>query len=210
MSVAELLTREAGPFEAAAAAGHGGALPVPIAAILDPATTPAAFLPFLAGHESVDLWFSDWSDARKRQAIADGLADAGLKGTRAGAIRFLAYVDATLVDAIAYPARFRFGSALVGRTPIGHPPFVARYLVRLATFAPPRALINARAVIGRARLKTPSREPFRRVLMAARVAKAPETQVRVDFQHARMITIADGIPLDGSYTLGAFVERTKL
>lgn len=220
------------PFERALAAGFTDVLPVPYRVLLDPSTTPAGWLPFLAAHRSVDLWFDDWPDARKRAVVEAALLDARLKGTRAGTMRFLSYVDATLVDTVAYPARFVLGRAVIGRTPIGHAPFLARHLVRVETTRKPRAFVIGRSalasrdqieaavphlivtsggeVIHGSILGTPSREPLRRCLTALRAAKAPETEIRVDFGHHRRLTLADAPPLDGSMRLGAFVARTHL
>lgn len=44
----DLLRNEAGPLETALAAAMADDLPVPVRAIMSPATTPARFLPFLA------------------------------------------------------------------------------------------------------------------------------------------------------------------
>lgn len=209
-SAADLLPASAAPFENALAKAMTDTLPVPLREALDPATAPAELLPFLAVHDGVRLWFSDWNEARKRSVISASLTDCWLVGVRGGAVRYLSYVDASLVDAIAYPARFVMGRAIVGRTPIGHAPFLARYLVKVETRKPPRALVMRRGVLGRARLKTPGREPLDRCLAALRVAKSPETEIRVDFGHARQIRLSDGVPLDGTYRLGAFITRTKL
>lgn len=209
-SAADLLPASAAPFDIALAKAMTDTLPVPLREALDPATAPAALLPFLAVHDGVRLWFSDWSEARKREVISASLTDCWLVGVRDGAVRYLTYVDGTLIDAVAYPARFVMGRAIIGRTPIGHAPFLARYLVRVATQKPPRALVMRRGVLGRARLKTPSREPFNRCLAALRAAKAPETEIRVDFGHSRQIRLSDGVPLDGTYRLGAYISRTKL
>lgn len=198
------------PFEIAIAKAAADDLPVPIRECLDPATTPVAFLPFLAVHRGTRLWFSDWSEARKRQVIAEAPATAALLGTRAGARRLLGYVDAGLVDVVAYPAPFVMGRARIGRTPIGHPAFLARYLVKVVTYKPPRALVMSRGALGRRPLKTPSREAFRRCLVALRAAKSPETEVRVDFSHMRPLLLSDGVLLDGSHRLGEFVTRAKL
>ena len=198
------------PLPLAISDGMSDTLPVPIRETMDPAQTPAAFLPILAVHRGVRLWFDDWAEARKRQVIAEATELNALIGTREAARRFLGYVDAELVDVIAYPARFVMGRAVIGRTPIGHPPFLARYLVKGETAAPPRAFVMGRAVIGRARLKTPSREPFRRCLAAIRAAMAPEVQIRVDFQHKRLITVDDHITVDDGYHVGDFVDRSKL
>jgi phage tail-like protein len=210
MSVAAILPSNATAFERAVAAGLTDTLPVPIRDILDPAVTPEAFLPFLAAHDSVDLWFSDWSVGRKRAMVEEAVTLARLKGTRAGVIRFLSYVDGTLVDAISYPERFILGRAIIGRTPINHPAFVARYLVKVETFKKPRAFILARSILGRHILKTPDRTKLRRALAAIRVAKALESEVRVDFAHKRQTTLDDGMPLDPGSLLGAWRARSQL
>lgn len=209
-SVADLLPRNRELFEIAAGEAMTDELPVPIRVIVDPQQTPPEFLPFLASHDSVDLWFEDWPLQRKRDMVSEAITLAALKGTRQGSIRFVSYVDATLLDAISYPAPFVMGRAVIGRTPIGHPAFVARYLVKVETVTPPHAFVMGRAVLGRARLKTPSRDKFKRVLIALRVAKAPETEIRVDFGHHRPLQIDDAPPLDGTFYLGQYVARNRL
>ncbi|HWW46544.1 MAG TPA: phage tail protein I [Xanthobacteraceae bacterium] len=209
-TAANLLPRNLAPFEIALGEAMTDELPVPIRVIVDPAETPEEFLPFLAAHESVDLWFDDWSTDRKREMVGEAPVLATLKGTRDGSTRFLSYVDGTLLDVIAHPTRFVMGRAILGRTPIGHPAFVARYLVHIETFAPKRSFVMGRGVIGRARLKTPSREKFQRVLISLRVAKAPETEIRVDFRHKRMLTLTDAPPLDAGFYLGQYLDRSKL
>lgn len=208
--VAALLPTNTQPFERALAAAMSDSLPVPLAEALDPARTPAALLPWLAVHEGVQLWFSDWTDERKRHVIGDWPLAAWTIGTRAGAHRMLSYVDGTLVDAIAYPARFVVGRAVMGRTPIGHPPHLARYLVRVRTYAPPRGFTMRRGVLGRRHIREPDREPLRRCLAALRIAKGPETEYRVDFGHWRRLSIADAPPLDAGFRLDQFVVRSKL
>lgn len=209
-TAADILPRNRGLFEIAAGEAMTDELPVPIRVVVDPQETPEDFLPFLAAHESVDLWFEDWPLQRKRDMVSEAPVLATLKGTRQGSIRFLSYVDGTLVDAVSYPEPFVMGRAVIGRTPVGHPAFVARYLVNVETVTPPHAFVMGRAVIGRSRLKTPSREKFKRVLIALRVAKAPETEMRVDFAHHRPLQIDDAPPLDGSFYLGQYVARNRL
>ena len=210
MSVPALLPSNATAFEKAVAAGMTDVLPVPFRQILDPATAPERFLPFLAAHRSVDLWFADWPIERKRQMIADAVKLARLKGTRAGTLAFLEFVDAELLHIISHPERFVIGRSLIERTPIGHRPFSARHLIKVETKVPPRAFVIGRAVIGRSRLKTPSREPFSRVLAALRVAKAPETEYRVDFAHKRQWRLEDNVPLSAELPLGFYLDRTRL
>lgn len=210
MSVAEILPPNVTAFERSVAEGMTDTLPVPFREIMSPADTPLAFLPFLAAHESVDLWFADWSEERKRTMVEEAISLARKKGTRAGAIRFLSYVDGTLVDAISYPAPFVMGRGRVGRTPVGHPPFVARYLVKVVIFKRPRHFVMGRSFIGSGRLHTADRTKILRAMAALRAAKAPETEVRADFAHFRQPTLDDGIALDPGYALGAYAPRSKL
>jgi P2-related tail formation protein len=209
-SVAAVLPPSPTAWENACAQAMSDDLPVPIAQIVDPTQTPEAFLPWLAAHESVDLWFPDWTDDRKRAVIENAWTDAALKGTRQGAVNFLSYVGGTLVDAIAYPARFVMGQAVLGRTPIDHPPFVARYLVNVATNEPPNCFVLGRAAVGVAAVTTPDPTPINRCLTAMRVARAPETQIRASFASQRQLAIEDAPPLDGSAYLGQWIPNTSL
>lgn len=209
-AVADILPTSAGPFERALADAMSDTLPVPIAAVFDPAETPVAFLPWLAVHDGVRLWFSDWPEARKRQVIAEAPVLAGKVGLRAASVQMLGYVDCALLDVVSYPTPFVMSRAVIGRTPIGHPAFVARHLVKVETVAPARAFVMGRAVIGRARLRTPSREKIRRCLVALATAKSPESEYRADFGHKRPLLLADAPLLDGSHHLGEYVARNKL
>jgi P2-related tail formation protein len=209
-SVGDLLPGARGAFEQAAAAGMSDILPVPIEDVVDPARAPVAFLPWLAVHYGVRLWFSDWPEELKRFVIDEAPALNFTIGTRSAVPALLAYVDATLIDAKAYPQRFVFGNAVIGRTSVRHPAFMARYLIHLETSTPRMGFVYGRAVLGRHAGRAPSREKFRRARAALRASKSPETEYRVSFQHKRQITIADAIPLDGTYALGQFISRTRL
>jgi len=209
-AVVEILPSSAAVFERALADAMSDALPVPFAEIFDPAETPVAFLPWLAVHDGVRLWFSDWPEALKRLVIEEAPVLAGKVGLRPASQRMLFYVDGTLLDVVSYPEPFVMGRGRIGRTPIGHPAFVARHLVHVETAAPPRAFVMRRAVIGRARYRTPSREKLRRCLVALATAKSPESEYRADFGHKRPLLISDAPPLDGSHHLGDYVARSKL
>ena len=206
----DLLRNEAGPLETALAAAMVDDLPVPVRAIMSPATTPARFLPFLAVHDGVLLWFPDWTEDRKREVVAAAPQLAGKVGTRAATAPLLGYVDAELRDVVSYPDRFVIGRSLIGRTPIGHPPFVARHLIAVDTRTPEGALVLARGVVGRRALRTPSREKLRRTLVALCAAKSPETEYRADHGRFRPLTLGDAPVLDGSQTLGGYVPRHRL
>ena len=109
--LSDLLPTVSGEFEIAAAKAMSDELPVPIRQAVDPQAAPPAFLPFLAAHNGVRLWYSDWQQARKRLVIGESIIGNFEVGTRAGVERFLGYVDATLVDVISYPKRFVAGRA---------------------------------------------------------------------------------------------------
>ncbi len=57
------------------------ATPVPIANTWSPYRCPVAILPYLAWALSVDEWDSNWSDTRKRDAIAESVEVHRRKGT---------------------------------------------------------------------------------------------------------------------------------
>lgn len=210
-AVGDLLPPESsGPYETAAAAAMSDALPVPIRAAVDPALSPVPFLPFLAAHDGARLWFPDWATARKRLVISQSLVANGEVGTRAGTIRYLAYVDATLIDAIVYPSRFVAGRSAIGRRPIGHPDFTARYLIKIVTHKAANAFVFGRSALASRPLKTSNYTPFKRGFAALRAAKGPETQYRVDYAHKRVITVGDAVALDGAHRVGDFIDRTRL
>jgi P2-related tail formation protein len=175
-----------------------------------PGAHATGLLPWLAAHDSVDLWFPDWSVARKRQVIAEAISLARVKGTRAATLKFLSYVDGTLLDIVSYPARFVMGRAVIGRSPVGHKPFVARHLVNVVTHTPKNAFVMGRAVTGRSAVKTPSRKPMKRAMAALRAAKSPDTEYRVDFGSMRPLLLSDGPLLSDNFLLGGFVARNNL
>ena len=90
-----LLPPNALPLERALEAGTARLAQVdaPIGALWDPASMPADQLPFLAWALSVDNWDPDWSDAMKRQAVAESIALHRVKGTRASVEAVLARFD---------------------------------------------------------------------------------------------------------------------
>lgn len=217
--VKTLLSSEVGAFEKALAAGMTDDLPVPYATIMDPYLTPSRFLPWLAAHYSVDLWYDDWPEERKREMIAQcaGVSIrypasplAALRGTLAGLKRYLAFVDAEIVDRIAYPARFTFGRAVIGRTPIAHQPFTAHYLVRVTLRAPKNHFQIGRSAFGRAALTSVDPEPIRRARRAMVTAKTPDTLYTVSFAWRRPVTLHDAIKIDGRTALGSYRQRQFL
>lgn len=212
----ELLPGRALPITIALAEAMVDALPAPLDALMDPYRCPATHLPWLAAHHSVDLWWDDWPEARKREMVAQcagrsttvpgRLADHF--GTREGARRCLAFVDAELLAVEAYPQRVGSRRTSVRRMAFT-PPFVANYLVRIVTHRPPAAWVLGRSRLGRVRAIASDREPIRRVLAALRAAKAPETEIRVTFADRRPVTIDDAIEIDADMLLGAWIPRTR-
>ncbi|MDH0908812.1 phage tail protein I [Rhizobium pusense] len=206
-------------FEKALIAGMTDDLPVPYDVIMDPYRTPARFLPWLAAHHSVDLWYDDWSEERKREMIAQcaGLSTdypasplAALKGTLVGLKRYLAFVDADIIDRIAHPARFTFGRAVIGRTPIAHQPFTAHYLVHVTLRAPKNHFQIGRSAFGRAALTSVDLEPIRRARRAMVTAKTPDTLYTVTFAWRRPITLQDAVMIDGGTSPGGYRQRQYL
>ncbi|KQR30515.1 phage tail protein [Rhizobium sp. Leaf155] len=219
-NVAPLLDpNSADEIEYGLAAGMSDDLPIPYAEIMDPYRTPARFLPWLAAHHSVDLWFDDWPDDRKREMIAQcaGVSTvypasplAALKGTLVGLKRYLAFVDAEIIDRIAHPSRFTFGRAVIGLTPIAHKAFVAHYLVKLKLTAPKNRLQIGRSAFGRSAATSVDLEPIRRAMRAMTTAKTPETLYSVSFAWRRGITFNDNIIIDGSSAFGGYRDRQRL
>lgn len=210
ISAEKLLPSNATPLERAMAEVLSSPVDAEVRDFVRALTTPGRWLPFLAGHESVDLWFEDWSDTRKRQMIADATALASIKGTRAALPRFLAYVDAEIVDRVSHPRRFIIGRGAIGVDPIGHKAFVAHLLVRVPLKKPRGAFVVGFSSIGRDGLVPPDLRPLERVRRAAVVAKAPETLVTINHAHRRHITLDEGFPLDGTFALGNLTNRKRL
>lgn len=65
-----------------AATARIGAITAPIDTLLDPNTIPAEWLPWLGWGLSLDSWDADWTEAVKRQAVAESIALHRIKGTR--------------------------------------------------------------------------------------------------------------------------------
>lgn len=65
----------------------------PIDTLVDPARIAATWLPWLAWGLSVDAWDSAWSEATKRQAVAESIALHRMKGTRASVDLILSRID---------------------------------------------------------------------------------------------------------------------
>ena len=87
-----LLPWNATPQERAleATTARVGAVPVPVRALWNPDTCPAAQLPWLAWALSVDVWDADWTDAQKRAAVRASFAVHQRKGTVGAVLTSLA------------------------------------------------------------------------------------------------------------------------
>jgi phage tail P2-like protein len=89
-----LLPPNATALERALEAGvRAGSVTTPVDRIDDPLTCPAELLPWLAWGLSVDSWDGDWSEADKRDAVANSLAFHRIKGTRLSVETVLARFD---------------------------------------------------------------------------------------------------------------------
>lgn len=217
--VAPLLPSNSGAFERALAAGMSDDLPVPYAQIMDPYETPVRFLPWLAFHHSVDLWYEDWPEARKREIIAQYAGRSTVrpgdrlpeyKGTHEGVIRFLGFVDAEVIDFVSYPARFVMGLSSPSFTPIGHPPFKARWLVKVLLDKPANAFVLGLSALGKAALRSVDLTPVKRAKEAMRAAKAPETEYLITTAWRRPIIVGDDISFGDELPIGGFIDRTHL
>ncbi|MGL5447438.1 MAG: phage tail protein I [Rhabdaerophilum sp.] len=183
--------------------------PMPITAAFQANLTPVSFLPWLAAHRGVQLWFNDWSLARKRQIVGDQTLGWSI-GTRSGARRHLAYVDATIVDAVAYPNAYCVEAMAVGSAPIEPSPFLVTYLVRVPIPMPDLAEVIGSTPVGAGFVAVENSEPVRRVCAAMRVARAPETEVEIEFQNHRPAEAGDSFTAGSNLTAGSYVQITRL
>jgi phage tail P2-like protein len=122
-----LLPPNATPQETAieAATARIAEVPVPNAALWNPATCPAALLPWLAWALSVDDWDGTWPEERQRAVISASVAVHRRKGTRGAVVAALAaagYGTATLVE--RFGRDFYNGAAVrngsIDRAPADH------------------------------------------------------------------------------------------
>lgn len=96
------------PLERAVDATAAGRFPLPtdlISATWDPDRCPADLLGYLANAYSIDLWFDDWSEIRKRQVIRDAFNLHRRKTTLAGIKDHVALVDAEVVKVTRPPSQ---------------------------------------------------------------------------------------------------------
>jgi len=108
----DLLPGAAAPFEIALLEALLASMPIDAAAastVWDPWTCPAHLLPQLAYALSVDLWYDDWPELKKRSVIAASPELHDLKTSIEGYRRYLAIVDCRLVDYVAPPKGFVAG-----------------------------------------------------------------------------------------------------
>lgn len=208
----DLLPSNSEVFERALAEAISDTLPVPYAEIMNPATAPAKWLPWLAVNESVKLWLEDWPDERKRAMIAGSSALSKLVGTRAAAERFLAYVDTEIIHKVSYPQKFPVGRIAVRLTPVFSPEFVARFLLKVTLHSRKNAVCVTRAAVGKAHIKPIDSTPLQRAKLALVLSKAADTEYSVNFAHRLPITLddGDGLDLDAGHVLGAYKDRIRL
>lgn len=69
------------------------ALSVPVGDVWTPARCPTDLLPFFAWGVSIDIWDTNWSEAVKRDAIANAIDEQRRKGTRAAVRKALDRID---------------------------------------------------------------------------------------------------------------------
>ena len=210
MTAASILPSNSGPFERAAAHAMSDDLPVPIAQILDPVTAPAEWLPWLAAHENVRLWYGDWSDERKRQIIVDWPQLASLIGTRGAAEPFLAYVDTVIIHKVSHPANQPLGLMALDIDPYGHPSFFARFLAKTDLQAHDVSFVIGYAALDVDALVEVDTQPLHQAMDALVMSKAPETQYAISFAHRIPISLDDGLDLDAGHDLESYRDRIRL
>jgi phage tail P2-like protein len=105
MAESSLLPPNRNPLEAALEQVTANDLdPSAIAALWDPETCPAEFLPWLAWAYSVDDWGADWSEDAQRRVIAESLLIHKHKGTPSAIRRVMeavGYGDVEIVEGIS-------------------------------------------------------------------------------------------------------------
>lgn len=77
------------------------ALPMPVGQMMNPATCPSAFLPWLAWALSVDDWDAAWSETTKRSVVAASISVHRRKGTIASvkaAMAAMGYGDVVVTE----------------------------------------------------------------------------------------------------------------
>lgn len=108
MSDETLLPNNFTPWELAHSLTNAARRPLPhhlLKLLWNPEKVPAGILPYLANALSVDLWFEDWDEQRKRKIVADSFNLHRLKGRVEAVRRHLPYVDATLLKATTPPSK---------------------------------------------------------------------------------------------------------
>lgn len=123
---ATLLPPNATPLERSieAATARVGEVPAPIRETWDPATCPAAVLPWLAWAEDVPVWRRDWDERMKRGIIAASWRLHRQQGTLAGLKALAGWTGAQILRAVTPPGTRFAGKSL---TKEERNAFVARY-----------------------------------------------------------------------------------
>lgn len=107
MTAPSLLPGNSTPWEMALSETSAARRPLDadlVRRVRDPWACPAELLPYLAHALGLRLWFEDWSEYRKRSAIAQSITLRRLEGTLAGVERHLALVDTTIRHVVRPPA----------------------------------------------------------------------------------------------------------
>lgn len=112
---------------------------VPIRTLWNPATCPAALLPWLAWSLSVDEWDAGWSEARQREVIAASIGVHRRKGTIAAiktAMATMGYGDVVVTEG---SSTLVGGPWLVGdpTVPVGSAEYWAEYWLTITAVITP-------------------------------------------------------------------------
>lgn len=90
------------------------AVDVPIDTLLDAWNCPAAYLPWLAWHLSLDLWDWEWDEFKRRSVIDKAIILARSKGTAGGFKKHCEIVDTEVIQLIT-PPQGLFCSAVLSK-----------------------------------------------------------------------------------------------
>ena len=88
------------------------AIPVPIDKLLNADECPAAYLPWLAWHMSLDLWDWRWDETKRRAVIARAVELNRMKGTAHAIRTYCNIMDSEAVQIVVPPQEFYIGNPL--------------------------------------------------------------------------------------------------
>lgn len=176
------------------------AVTMPVAAMLNGLTAPIAVLPWLAWEMAVYRWNDNWSETRRRQAVANAINDHRRRGTRGAMDDLLAEYDATLrlvewweEGGSGVPYTFTVTLPTNGANPVSvGASFVTALLADIALTKPERAHFDFRQTAN-ASVSLPIVVAARAMVMLRQLT----TLAQPDPADLLNLTTEDGEPLQG-------------